>query len=116
MGGYAEGNNHRTFYEENPDNSVITVPTRGYGNDVLKYIEEHKILTQGKISEDTRKEGTKNEVMKFSESKESSNGDIMNAENEVPSITHNPTVPYYVVTNDDIFSGYTLQDEDYLFW
>ena len=53
MGGYAEGNNHRTFYEENPDNSVITVPPRGYGNDVLKYIEEHKMVTQGKITEKT---------------------------------------------------------------
>ena len=116
MGGYAEGNNHRTFYEENPDNSVITVPTRGYGNDVLKYIEEHKMLTQSKISENTRKEENKNEVFQTTESNESSYGDIMSAEMEAQSITHNPTTPYYVVTNDDVFSGYRLQDDEYLFW
>ena len=116
MGGYAERNNHRTFYKENPDNSVITVPTRGYGNDVLKYIEEHKMVTQGKISEKTRQEENKNEVIKITESNESSFRDILNPKKEVPSSTHNPTIPYYVVTNDDVFSGYRLQDDEYLFW
>ena len=74
------------------------------------------MLTQSKISENTRKEENKNEVFNTTESNESSYGDIMSAEKEPQTITHNPTTPYYVVTNDDVFSGYRLQDDEYLFW
>ena len=74
------------------------------------------MLTQSKISENRGKEENKNEVFKTTESNDSSFGDIMNAEKEAQSITHNPTTPYYVVTNDDVFSGYRLQDDEYLFW
>lgn len=113
MGGYAEGNNHRTFYEENPDNSVITVPPRGYGNDVLKYIEEHKMFTQGKPQKHRRIKGHKNEAMDTSipKSNDSSFVDIIKTKTEVPSSTSNP--PFYSVTNDDVFSGYRLQDDEY---
>lgn len=75
------------------------------------------MLTQSKISENRGKEENKNEVFNNkTESNESSYGDIMSAEKEALSITHNPTTPYYVVTNDDVFSGYRLQDDEYLFW
>ena len=116
MGGYAEGNNHRTFYEKNPDNSVITVPPRGYGNDVLKYIEEHKMLTKDKISENTKQEEYQHEALNISIPRynESSSESIIDSNNESPSSTYNP--PYYEMANDDEFSGYRLQDDEYFEW
>ena len=70
------------------------------------------MLTQGKISENTRKEEHKNEVMKISipESNESFVVDIIETI-KVPGSTYRPSD--YAVKNNDAFSGYRLQDDEY---
>ena len=122
MGSYAVGNNHRTFYGENPDNSAITVLPRGYGNDVLKYIEERKMLTNSNISNKTRQEKNKNAVKKISspafvEVKESTQDSTTSLNNlTMQTEKHIPSVSEYVATNDDAFLGYRLQNDEYILW
>ena len=44
-------------------------------------------------------------------SNDSSFVDIIKTKSEVPSSTS--YAPFYSVTNDDVFSGYRLQDDEY---
>lgn len=73
------------------------------------------MLTQGKISENTRKEEHKNEVMKVSipESNESFVVDIIKTTKDLGP-TYRP--PDYAVTNNDAFLGYRLEDDEYIFF
>lgn len=70
------------------------------------------MLTQGKISENTRKEEHKNEVMKISipESNGSFVVDIIET-TKVPDPTFRPQD--YALTNNDDFLGYRLEDDEY---
>ena len=71
------------------------------------------MLTQGKISENTRKKEHKNEVMKISipESNESFVVDIIKTTNNL-----GPTYRPPDNANNDAFSGYRLQDDEYIFF
>ena len=120
-GSYADGNNHRTFHEKNPDNSGVKVTQKGYGNDVMKYIKQHNMETLTKLKsnssdvpsikyQNTSTTTTKKNILTQEE------------ENIVMNSHKNPYDDYYdyesnIGTYNDPFMGYQLQeDEEYYGW
>ena len=120
-GSYADGNNHRTFHEKNPDNSLVKLTQKGYGNDVMKYIKEHNMETLTKLKSNSsdvpsiKYQNTSTTTSKKNLLAEEDENILINSLKNHYDDYYN--YEYNFGTYNDPFKGYQLQeDEEYYSW